>query len=623
MVKKDALLEYLRKYPGWHTSQELAVMLGVSNRTVKTYVQQLKQEGCEIVSGTKGYSLHNTDMLHDHEKNCVPRTSKERVNFIINFFVKNSSAVNLYDLSEKLFVSESAILQDFKKVQSKIKPFGLELQRNGDFWSLVGNESQKRHLLSSLIYSESAGSFNNQDIIQKNFPQIDVDKLKKIILEESSKENIYLNTFDVNNILLHFVIAIDRINQGHEINNGSVDFDFKNNKLGLQIVDRVADEFNIQFSVLDRYELALIIQGALNNKADFAENISSETRALVMDLIDYVWKNYEINLDIASFKKFFSMHLDRLITRSRQQKSNYNPIAKNIKFYSPTIYECAVIIAHRITTKAKIRIDDNEIAYIAMHVGNAIAEQISDRQKLAVAIMIPKYYNNAAVLSNKLQGLEASYINIKDIIYDPNQIKKLGNKIDLLISVDSDYVDSKISTVSISQFLLANDIQALNVAITTKQHQIKKDHFQEKLLRFFDSKNFVVSDDLKTIDQVFELVTNNFVQQGVVDESFINLLFQRESMSSTAFGRVAIPHSLNMSAKKSSGFIIINSHGIKWSGGNEVFLIIALAIDPNNKQLFREVFDELSNVVTDINNVTKLINCKNYSEFIVKLVDLL
>ena len=112
-------------------------------------------------------------------------------------------------------------------------------------------------------------------------------------------------------------------------------------------------------------------------------------------------------------------------------------------------------------------------------------------------------------------------------------------------------------------------------------------------------------------------------RQGVVQSDFKKRLYQREKMSSTAFGRIAIPHSLDISAQKSKGFIIINPHGIKWSDNNEVYLVIALAIDPNNKQLFREVFDELSDVVTDINNVTELIKCKNYSEFIVKLVELL
>ena len=147
--------------------------------------------------------------------------------------------------------------------------------------------------------------------------------------------------------------------------------------------------------------------------------------------------------------------------------------------------------------------------------------------------------------------------------------------------------------------------------------------FQESLLSFFDSNNFVKSDKLKNIDAVFNLVSSKLEKQKVVQSDFKERLYQREQMSSTAFGRIAIPHSLDMSAQKSKGFIVVNPHGIKWSGGNEVYLVIALAIDPNNKQLFREVFDELSDIVTDINNVTELIKCKNYSEFIIKLVELL
>lgn len=34
--------------------------------------------------------------------------------------------------------------------------------------------------------------------------------------------------------------------------------------------------------------------------------------------------------------------------------------------------------------------------------------------------------------------------------------------------------------------------------------------------------------------------------------------------------------------------------------GNGVYIIIALAIVPNNKQLFKEVFDELSEIVAEV-----------------------
>lgn len=189
--------------------------------------------------------------------------------------------------------------------------------------------------------------------------------------------------------------------------------------------------------------------------------------------------------------------------------------------------------------------------------------------------------------------------------------------------MNSNYVNPNISTVNISQFLLPEDIQKLNIAITTRQHQVKKNKFQERLLTFFDSNNFIRDTSLNDINKVFDIVSDSFEKQGVVQFDFKQRLYQREKMSSTAFGRIAIPHSLDMSAQKSKGFIIVNPHGIRWSDNNEVYLVIALAIDPNNKQLFREVFDELSDIVTDINNVTELIKCKNYSEFIIKLVELL
>lgn len=143
------------------------------------------------------------------------------------------------------------------------------------------------------------------------------------------------------------------------------------------------------------------------------------------------------------------------------------------------------------------------------------------------------------------------------------------------------------------------------------------------MLTFFDNGNFVYTDKIKNIAQAFAIIFKKFNAEKVVDNDFEKLLYKREAMSSTAFGRVAIPHSFDIGANKSRGFIIINPHGIKWSDGNEVYLVIGLAIDPSNKKLFREVFDELSGVVTDANNVRQLINCKNYNDFILKLVSLL
>ena len=620
MHKKANLLLYLQKNPGWHTAQELAIELGLSKRTIKNYVQQLRNENIEIGSSVKGYQLSECLINKNNRGIDLPNTNEERVNFIINFLITSSSWVNLYDLAEMLFVSESTVIQNLKDAQHEVERFGIKLDRKGDYWSMNGDERQKRSLLSSLIYQESSGIFMNQNIIQNNFPQIKIHQLEKAILNIFHQFNIYLNTFELNNILLHLAIAIDRSSQGYKISYYNSK-NIKSEEFGLKIVNKLIHRLKLNLSEADCQELALVIETDLGNENTAKNMVSVETKTLVKDLIKYVWQNYAINLDTETFKKRFSLHLDRLIMRSRSQGNEHNPISANIKFSSPTIYECAVIMAHRISEKAKITINDSEIGYIALHVGNAIAEQITDKQKVSVVIIIPKYYDNSIVFLKSLQKKFSSEINIKKVVHDPSKLKFLSNSFDLLISVGSNYIDPKINTVNISQFLLPNDVQALNVAITAKRHQLKKDQFQEQLLHFFSSDNFICCKKIKNINQVFQLVAKKLFKQGVVDKNFEKLLMQREQMSSTAFGKVAIPHTLNMTAKKSRGFIIINPNGIKWSDGSTVYLVIALAIDPDNKQLFRSVFDNLSGIVTNINNIAKLINCNIYSEFIVKLVE--
>ena len=629
MERKEKLLQYLQKNPGWHTSQELAVEIGSSKRTIKNYISQLSRRNNLIESSVRGYKYSADKLISPSSRtsqNDIPTNKEERVNYIINFLINNASTVNLYDLSENLFVSETTVLQDLKTVQAKVERFNMKLKKDGDFWHLIGNERQKRSLLSSLIYEETTGTFMNRSIIQDNFPDIDVTSLRSTILKTCSSNNIYLNTFDLNNVLLHFAIVISRLQTGHLMKQNEVTKITDKKVIDTQaykIVSIIEEEFNVNLEEPDRKELTLILQASLNGNNKVEDDISVETKNLVDDLITYVWKTYQIDLNNENFRERFSLHLDRLITRALTNKVEHNPIVSNIKISSPTIYECAVLMAHRIGAKVGIQIEDNEIAYIALHIGNAIAEQMSDRQKLSVLVLMPQYYDNSAVLSNRLQSQFSTYINVKGIISDPSQINQYAPNVDILIVVNSNYIDHNISTVNISQFLLVEDIQKLNIAITTKQHQVKKDKFQESLLSFFDSNNFVKSDKLKNIDAVFNLVSSKLEKQKVVQSDFKERLYQREQMSSTAFGRIAIPHSLDMSAQKSKGFIVVNPHGIKWSGGNEVYLVIALAIDPNNKQLFREVFDELSDIVTDINNVTELIKCKNYSEFIIKLVELL
>lgn len=97
---------------------------------------------------------------------------------------------------------------------------------------------------------------------------------------------------------------------------------------------------------------------------------------------------------------------------------------------------------------------------------------------------------------------------------------------------------------------------------------------------------------------------------------------ERERMSSTAFNNLAIPHSMKMNAQKTGMFVIINEKPTQW-GNNQVNLILMLSINRNDRNLFNEVFENLTMILTEPDAIKKVLDCNTYEEFIQVLVDCL
>lgn len=83
------------------------------------------------------------------------------------------------------------------------------------------------------------------------------------------------------------------------------------------------------------------------------------------------------------------------------------------------------------------------------------------------------------------------------------------------------------------------------------------------------------------------LVENNYT-----DDRFLNSVFEREKLSSTAFGNYAIPHSLKIIAKKTTISVVLSKKPIKWDNTNVNFIFL-LCVNQNDKDKFRELFSSI------------------------------
>lgn len=127
----------------------------------------------------------------------------------------------------------------------------------------------------------------------------------------------------------------------------------------------------------------------------------------------------------------------------------------------------------------------------------------------------------------------------------------------------------------------------MNTIIETVRHKQERDNFTNNLRQFFPATNFEIISNEISRDKLFKTICHKLEDKKVVNKDFVNQLKKREEMSSTAFGKVAIPHSLQMSALKTQGYIVIAPKGIKWDAtGNEVNLVFVLAVNKDNKSSY-------------------------------------
>ncbi|MCO6542056.1 MAG: transcription antiterminator [Lactobacillus sp.] len=621
------MLNYLQKNPGWHTSNELAMVVGVSKRSIKRYAKNLL-ESENIYVSNQGYCINQKkNTCESKENNYYSYDSIQRL--LINKLTQKDK-LNIYDLSEDLYLSETTILKLLKKIQKYVKLFNLELFQSSNNWSLRGNEIDKRRLISDNLYKEYNQTFISTKIIEESFPDINVKEINNSIKKLACEENIYLNEFDFNNILLHVSIATHRIKNGYksyESNKRRFEFSQKNTMFGSSLINLVEKIENIKFSIEERESLLIIIQLSITRKRDELKGtVSEETELLVDDLIKYVNTMLNIDLRLLNFREQFAIHIQRLLERSSYGYVERNPMVSKIRESSPIIYECAVLISNRLRILKNIDVKDDEIAYIAMHIGNAVSEYISDLHKLYVVILIPDYQSDIDNFISRLERLFNKDIVIGDIIYSPLQLKNSEylRKIDFVIQVNFEYPLKEFMYTNISQFLTQLDCEKISNLINNLKHKRKKHNFTDNLKIFFPIKNFKIVDEKITKDKLFSIVCSELERDGTVDRSFLKQLRDRELMSSTAFGRVAIPHSLQMSALKTQGYIVIAPKGIVWdSKSNKVNLVFFLAVNSDSKSLYRNIFDDLSQIAVRPENIAKLVCTNTYEEFIQKLTDLL
>lgn len=633
--KKEKLIQMLLKEQPL-TSSVLSNQLDVSIRTVKNYIYQINDEYPEtIISSRLGYSInkdHAYDVLRDllSEEKGIPQTSKERIVFLLNKLLKShqDDLFNIYDISDELYISPSTIRNELKKVKRKLNKYDIELILKGDSFKIDGLEKNKRKMLSSILYEESDIHFLNLDTLQQSFRNINIDLIKSIILSEFQKYHYFINDYSLSNLVLHLALSIERIrDDNHYIqNNQTINEDLIEYKLAKDLAFQLENYFQITFSKAEVFEMTLLIASRASSfnyrtmKISYLEEfVGKDCLDLVYSLVDDIKSLYSIDLSDPEFLMRFTLHIYNLIIRSHNNYLSKNPLTKEIKTSYPLIYDMSVTIAKIIIEKTNVHINDDEIAYITFHIGSILETQKSFATKLPIAIFCPNYYDLSYKLIDSIQQYFSNDVIISHVFTNENDLLSIHN-IDLIITTVPLNVILETPVFEIKMFLSNQDRYKLSEKIKEININKQKNELRKYLTQLIIPDLFERKEDFKNKNECLSIMVNKLVENKYVEISFYDEIIKREQLSSTAFGNFAIPHSMKMNAYKTGINVMITRKPIKWDN-HSVNLVLMMCFNKNERYIFNNIYDIITTILSESDNVKRIVSSKTYDEFIDNIVN--
>ncbi|WP_433945036.1 BglG family transcription antiterminator [Paenibacillus sp. SN-8-1] len=630
-AKLTTFLNYLEAQNDWVTAAALANYFKVSTRTIRNYVSAINSETPIIASNPNGYKL----MTQQNRKGAASLPSEDtpakRMNMILKELIVNTEGLDIYDLSEKIFVSTSTIENDIIITNNLIVPFHLKVKHKGDKLILVGEESDKRKLMSHIITQEASPHFLSTVNVQEIFEGYNIAELKQYVLSVLEKYNLLINEYTINSILLHLVITMDRIKNNKLIEHSLHAQSLKSNlemKAAIDIAKLIETQYGIRFNEAERDYLMILLSSKttlLNYQALTPDNLTNFLDKhyidLVQTLLKKVHESYFIDLSEDEFIVKFTLHIRNLVFRARNHQWSKNPLTYNFKDSYPLIHEISVFISNELQKLENISIVEDEITFISFHIGSFFERQKELENKLLCAVVCPNYYG---MQLNLVQKIDAKFKDVIEIMQVASEIDNLQNinKIDFIITTLPVKL-LQIPTLFVHPFITKEDyeqIQNLIVKLSERKNILNVKNYLEM---FFDEGLFLKNIYLDNAEEYIKFMSQKLYEKQYVKEDYCDSVLEREKMSSTAFNNnVAVPHSMKMDANRTGICIIINDRPVRW-GEEKVQIIIMIAFNKTERKLFSHVFESLINILSEWENIKELTISMNYKEFINKIAHLM
>lgn len=621
--KQEELINYLYTHNEKVTANILSKALNLSIRTIKSYIAELNMNYPSLISSSnRGYVIdkvkansllqYKDDIPQDYESRCIYIIKKT--------LLEKQDYIDIFDLCEELFISYSTLKKDIYKMNTSFANFKITFSSENNKLHVGGSEQNKRKLISHVMSEEVSGNFLNLTLLQESFPDYDLDDACTLIKDICKQHHYYLNDFSCVNFILHVTIMVSRINHGNHIinNNELIQVTNKNDeKIAKELCLALEQVFNVSFNSSEILEIYILFKNNANYINDENENVSllvsDEIIQITKNIIKNVDEHFFINLDSDNFITPFMLHLKNLKNRLIKNNLLKNPMLDSIKISCPTIYDISTFIAYQLTLSFHENVNEDEIAFIALHVGTEIERQKKEETKVSCLLLCPEYLNITSTLHKKIMMDFGDQLTIQKSISFENEI--LGNNFDLLITTVPVLESTNYFTVLLPPFPMSYEKNKILDAVIRIENTKKSQILTNNLNFYFNEKLFYSMNEDISKSAVINELAERMINLGYVEENFKEEIWKRETASSTAFMNIAIPHPMKMSAYKTSIGVVISHKGIDWGNQHFVNVVFMIAFNKIDNKHFHALYESLVLLFNEPIVISEIKKCKNFNDF--------
>ena len=602
---------------------ELAQRLSVSTRTVRADITALNalltQHGAQfILSRGNGYQLRIDDpasyqSLQSQQPSAlrIPRTSQERVHYLMVRFLTSAFSLKLEDLADEWFVSRATLQNDMAEVREWLQRYHLTLEtrpRHG--MKLFGSEMAIRACLTDLLWTlaqqDPANPLVTEEALYAGVPS----QLQPLLEEIFNRFHIRLTDEGELFLRLYCAVAVRRISEGYPLSEFTTEEVEENVCLAAREIAAVVQHLaNHPLSVSEENWLKVHIAARqVQEIAPSAINADDE-EALVNYILRFINSQYNYNLlNDKQLHADLLTHIKTMITRVRYQIMIPNPLLENIKQHYPMAWDMTLAAVSSWGKYTPYAISENEIGFLVLHIGVGLERSYNIGYQRQPKVLLVCDAGNAmvrmieAVLARKYPQIEIVHtLTLRD--YEQRE------------SIAEDFV---IATARIGE----KDKPVVQIAPFPTDYQLEQigklvlvDRTRPWMLnKYFDAAHFRIIDGEMDQQTLFKTLCDQLQREGFVDAEFLDSVVEREVIVSTMLGdSIALPHALGLLAKKTVVYTVLAPQGIAW-GDETAHVIFLLAISKSEYEEAMAIYDIFVTFLRE-RAMTRLCGSQNFAEF--------